>query len=750
MDSPRSVAEGDRRPSRFGVPLVCALFFVSGGPAIIYQLLWQRALFAIYGIHVESVAIVVAAFLLGLGLGGLAGGVASRVVRRPLLLFGAAEFAIGAFGWFSLGFFERVGEATRHLSPGPTAVITFGLVVAPTALMGATLPLLVAHLVRSSPNVGRAVGLLMFVNTLGSAAACLVGAFVLFHALGAAASVRLAAVVNLGVGVVALAFALAKRSPRDVDVSAGSDARERAETERTETMRGEPGRARRFAVALLLAFLGGAVSLSHEIVWVRVFSFATGGLAAGFALVLGMFLAGLAVGALAVRGFCRDAAEPRETWRLFARVTAASALVGFALVPAVAWLGQVAHLAYTLPIVVVGAALFGASLPLLGHLGVRPDGAAGAGVGLLVLANILGAASGSLVTGFVLMERLTLSGIALGLAATGLLVAGAVRVATADRRVEQGRALLATAAWLMLVAVAREPLFDRVWERLLMAEPLEDEPVLERVVEGRAGVVAVTRDGDVYGGGVYDGGFSTDLVDDRNGIVRLFLLCGLHPAPRDVLVIGLSSGSWARVLRSLPTVQRLTAVEIDPGYLELIAGREDAASLLTDEKVEIEIDDARNWLVRNPERRFDLVVMNTSFHWRAHASRLLSREFLELMRQHLKPGGIVFYNTTDSPRAQATAAAVFPHVFRCRNFLGASDSPFVPDRERWRKQLLSTVIEGRPVFDPKQPAHVSRLEEVLDELDRVEWGDALRARTTGLRPITDDNMGVEWLHGPDR
>src|SRR5262249_62138191 len=127
---------------------------------------------------------VVPAFMLGLGLGSLAGGALSKDPRRPVLvLFSLVEAAIGLFGVTSLALFRAVGSATLTLSPALTACVTFALVLVPTMLMGGTLPLLVAHEVRASGNVGRSGGTLYFVNTLGSALASLVAAVALLGPL---------------------------------------------------------------------------------------------------------------------------------------------------------------------------------------------------------------------------------------------------------------------------------------------------------------------------------------------------------------------------------------------------------------------------------------------------------------------------------------------------------------------------------------------------------------------------------------
>jgi predicted membrane-bound spermidine synthase len=184
---------------------VYAIFVMSGFSALLYQVVWQRSLFAIYGINVESVTVIVTAFMLGLGVGGLAGGAISKNPARPaLLLFSFIELAIGLFGVVSLPLFHAVGAVTLGLSPLPTFAITFALVLLPTTLMGSTLPLLVAHGVRASRNVGREVGVLYFVNTLGSGLAALASVFLLLGALGQARTVYLAVALNLGVSWLAL------------------------------------------------------------------------------------------------------------------------------------------------------------------------------------------------------------------------------------------------------------------------------------------------------------------------------------------------------------------------------------------------------------------------------------------------------------------------------------------------------------------------------------------------------------------
>ena len=184
------------------------VFFASGFAALIYQVVWQRSLFTIFGINTEAVTVVVTVFLLGLGIGSIAGGILSRIVRHPLLLFALSEFGIASFGLISLDLFRSVGTSTVEQSAVATGVTTFLLLLAPTFLMGMTLPLLVSYLVSRSGNVGQSTSLLYFVNTAGSGIAALASVTLLLPRLGEHGSVRVAAATNLVVGAIVLVLHL--------------------------------------------------------------------------------------------------------------------------------------------------------------------------------------------------------------------------------------------------------------------------------------------------------------------------------------------------------------------------------------------------------------------------------------------------------------------------------------------------------------------------------------------------------------
>jgi hypothetical protein len=713
------------------VRALAVLFFFSGFPALVYQLVWQRALFRIFGVNVESVTVVVTAFMLGLGAGSLAGGALSRRPVPLLPLLAGIELLTAAFGLVSLRVFDLVASLVLGATLAVTAAATLALVIVPTLLMGATLPVLVAHLVRRTARVGSSVGMLYQVNTLGAGAACLVAAVALFPFLGMQRSLEVAAAINVAVAAGALAFHLRDRGRRP------------ALARPAAPVAAAPGAGpARFALVLPLAALGGMVSLSWELLFFRTISYATGSSASAFALTLALFLGGLAAGARRAARSCLAGAPAAV--RAAERTVVLGTVLAWAFLPAAARLAPHGWgaLVAALPLVYLVARSFGVLLPTLADAGVRADGDAGMRTAQVYVANILGAAAGTVVTGFLLMDRLRLVDLAAVLVAAGFacaaLLAPLARGTGRARRLRAG-ALVAAGA---LAALSLPPLTSGLLERLLWKASPPAGARFARVVENRSGIITVDAAGTVFGHGMYDGRFNVDLVNDTNGIFRAYALALFHPAPRHVLMIGLSSGSWAQVIANHPSVETLTIVEINPGATDLVRGAPAVASVLSNPKVRVHVDDGRRWLRLHPERRFDAIVSNTTYYFRAHASNLLSAEFLLLARAHLAPDGILLYNTTGSERVQRTGCLAFPHGARLSNQLVLSPAPLQVDARRWRAALGAWRIDGRPVLDPAR-AEDARVLERLAGMTPEPCADVL-ARTAGRAPVTDDNMGSEW------
>lgn len=719
------------------VRVLCVLFFFSGFPALIYQLTWQRSLFRIFGVNTESVTIVVTAFMLGLGLGSLVGGwISKRRNVRPLLLLGLIELLTAAFGVVSLAIFDQVGQSVSDLPLVVVAVINLLLVLIPTLLMGATLPILVSHLVQTSGRIGTAVGTLYFVNTLGAGAACLVCAAMIFPFMGMHAAIWIGAGINVVVGIGAFFVHYVNRDWTETSASVA------AKPTTTPPLLGMP-------FVILLASLGGFVSLSYEIFLFRTISYASGSSSLAFALTLCGFLVGIAGGARVAAAAC-DRLPPVDAMRKAATDLIWGNLFGALFLPLMthfAWTGS-GVIGLAVAMIYLIARQWGALLPYLSQFGISVNSGAGMQTALLYSANIAGCAAGAVLTGFFLTNWLGLVPMAVFLLAGGTLCAVlliAALPATVSERARRGSVALAV---LLAGAVAIPVAAQRLFEKLQNRGGSDHD--FAHIVENRSGIITVDTDGTVFGNGMYDGRFNTDLKTDSNGIIRPYALSLFHAAPRDVLMIGLSSGSWAQVIASNPAVASLTVIEINPGYLELIEQQPEVRSILRNPKVRIIQDDGRRWLGRHPEMHFDAIVANTTFHFRANTTNLLSSEYLALVKQHLALGGVYFYNTTGSRRAQKTACTAFPHGARFLTQMVVSETRIDWDFTRWREVLENYKIDGKPEFDPKNAVDRSRIDSLLNEYRRggpmIEECPELLSATTDSAVITDDNMGTEWRY----
>lgn len=731
-------------PAQYAKAFVYVFFFISGMPALIYQLAWQRVLFRIFGLSMDLVTVIVTAFMLGLGAGSLIGSwLSRRNFLPPLLMAAAIELAIGAFGLCSLSLFASIDLLVQNWTLAERTLAIIALVFIPTALMGGTLPLLIGYLVSQSANVGFSTGGLYRVNALGAVVGCALSALLLFPFLGLQELVLTAAALNGLVCLVAATAHLVNHQRSDPLTFA-------------KTGRLPVAMSLSAPLSLMLVLASGFVSLSFEIFFLHLAAFASGSNSITFAMTLGAFLLGIASGADDAAQWCKKG-EVKFSSTLCCLLLA-NGIAGLAVLPLVTisgplGFGLIAMIALAAFIV---ARSLGAIYPLVSHLAIAPDSKAGSRAGLLYFANIVGSAAGSLLTGFVLcdmlgirMQALLLSG--LGIALTSVLV---VRLGN-DKARPAAAILLGVSALLVLF---QTPLTRSVVEAMLYKREIGQHPPFAELVENRYGIVAASPDGTVYGGGIYDGQFNTDLVHDTNGVIRAYSLSLFHPAPRNVFMIGLASGSWAQVVANNPEVHHLTIVEINPGYLPLIRQHAEVATLLKNPKVTIIIDDANRWLKRHPRERYDAIVANTTYHFRSNASTLLSVEFNRMVAAHLNRGGIYMVNTTESARVALTGCESFRYGYRFFNNMVLSDDTIRIDGARWRNNLLAIQIDGRPALDLKRAEDVRAIDHDMaipayaNYVSVDPGGQPLEScisvakRDASRLPITDDNMGTEWRY----
>jgi len=293
--------------------------------------------------------------------------------------------------------------------------------------------------------------------------------------------------------------------------------------------------------------------------------------------------------------------------------------------------------------------------------------------------------------------------------------------------------------------IGHQAIYKDHLERIQYAS--QDYHPFKYVVQNRAGIITVKDSNPdvIYGGGIYDGHFNVDIASAQNGIDRAYAVATMHRNPRKVLEIGLSSGSWARVLLDSEQLESLSIVEINKAYPQVIENYPDIAKVLTHPKAKLYFDDGRRWLRNHPDEKFDVIVMNTTFYWRSNSTNLLSKEFIEQCKTHLKPNGVIYYNTTGSSDVVLTATKVFKHVTKYFQFVAASDAEFnmSPEEKMTNLHAFKDTL-GQSVFD-KSPA-TRKVRDFMVNYQFQDLNEKFQQDKT-LQVITDDNMAVEFKVG---
>ncbi len=661
--------------ARFALLLAC--FFLSGFAALLYQTAWTRELSFVCGTSELAVAAVLAAYMGGLSLGAAAAARYAMRLRRPVLAYGVLELAIAvcalsvpaSIRWINAAYVGLL-RGGSELPEGGAAAATlfqlgaaFAVLLPPTACMGATLPLLARHAVRSQAEIGSRVGVLYAVNTTGAIAGTLCAAFWLIPELGLRRTVWAGAAQN------GLVFALAALLARGA-----------ANPPAAEGPRAASAPAAGSAAWILPAIaLSGAVSFAYEVLWTRLLGHLLGASLDAFASMLASFLLGIALGS----AFAARLATSRERAAVGFGVAqlgiAFTAYGAFALAdrlpelslrlgagPAAPLASAAVAAAALLPITLCIGATFPFAVRLLAR---SPEQAAGATARAYAW-NTVGAIVGALAAGFVLLPGLGFEGtVSIGVAAN-LALAAVTALGSRPRRTRL--AAVAAAAGLVLLALPARPPWTLLSASPLTEGPPERVPIAYSAV-GRSSTVVLFDHGDLFR--LYSNGLP-EAVIERVGLLPLpeiARLLGqlpalLRPEARDLLAVGLGGGI---VLESVPsTVESIDVIELEPAVLaanQRVAG-ERAIDPLADPRVRVHIGDARG-VLQLTEKRYDAIVSQPSHPWTAGASHLYTREFFVLVRSHLKPAGVfvqwIGLNYVDEALLRSLAATlveVFGHV----------------------------------------------------------------------------------------
>ena len=510
--------------------------------------------------------------------------------------------------------------------------------------------------------------------------------------------------------------------------------------------------------ARFISFWTGFCSLSLEIAWVRLYGYANQSTPQAFGFVLMVYLLGISAGAHWGKRICRLNDRPNVERQSVVMLHICAILA--VLSPYAYLLSQrfaLDGLAAPLGIFVTAAGL-SVLFPITHHLGTPKDISGvqtqkGRHFSNVYLLNVMGAALGPLVTGYVLLEFFALTQVFALLA--GLLVLTAIG-ATWLYKMRVGRGL--GIGMFLVVAVSLAMGWQSTQDPHAFAREFSsfDSRSFHAVLENRHGIISLSRkemsppgrppfvDYEVFGGNVYDGRVNVDLERNTNALHRPLVMHALQPKAKRALVIGLSVGSWLTVLEGFPGIEHIDVIEINPGYTQIAQAFPPQARALKDPRVSLHVDDARRWLQYHSQERYDLILMNATWHWRSNSSMLLSHEMMQLVQKHLSPTGILAFNATGSVDAFYTATQVFKHVRRYVNFIYAADWDCFSQTqtpEAWER-LRNVTIDNRPAFrtDSLQLRKFADIPFVPIEQD-------LKILGRPPETITDDNMLVEYKYG---
>jgi spermidine synthase len=631
----------------FALVLLC--FLLSGGSALVYQTAWTREFAFVFGTSELAVATVLAAYMGGLAAGAAVGGRLSRRVRRPVWVYGVLELLIGlsalavplglrAATWLYVRAFGG-GAETPEVGGLATAFFytacAFLILTFPTGCMGATLPLLARHAVRDDAELGRRIGILYAVNTLGAVLGTVLAGFVLLPRLGLSATLACAVAANLLIFVLA---ALLSRSAPPAPPPA-------------EARTAAAARARGIPLVLPLIAASGFASFTYEVLWTRLLGQLLGASVYAFATMLASFLVGIALGAAVAARF---ASSPRRAAAGFGLAQVATALLSLA---AFALLQQMPALAARLAAggtarfgadaLVAGLVMLpstlsiGATFPFAVRVLARGEEDAGPASARVYAWNTSGAIAGALGSGFFLIPALGFAATLAGGVGLNLVLAAA---SAGLARPPLGRLLALAAAGALALAL----LPPRTPWSVLRLTPLTLNPLageVEYYAVGRSTTVLLLAHKGRWW--LTNNGLPEAAIEPPEAppsVDRTVQWLGLLPALarpelRSMLVVGFGGGG---VLEWIPpSVPRVDVIELEPEVIEANArvGPRRRHDPLRDPRVHLVLNDARNALALTG-RRYDAVVSQPSHPWTAGASHLYTREFFELVKSRLAPGGV--------------------------------------------------------------------------------------------------------------
>ena len=686
--------------------LLSLAFFLSGFAALVYQVSWQRILALHSGVGIYSVAMIVAAFMAGLGWGSWLGGVLSPRLEphTALRAFAALELAIAALGAASRWLYYDLYPQSPFLldSPWRAGLLHFAALLVPTTAMGMSLPFLTRGLVDRADGAARRLGVFYGINVLGAGFGALATPWWLVRSMGLTGAVMVASGANAVAGVLAARASLGREPGGAAGVFPSSSS--------AATSRVEP--ARPFALWLLLYATSGFCALALEILWFRIVDVAVKSTSFTFGTVLSLYLLSYGAGSLVSAGLAARIERPLRTFLLLQCGILVAAAVPLILLPLGTWpfhawyveywrAGQfglgwtvdpvaVSRLYLLLPLLLYGVPTFlmGFSFPVLQRAVQDDVRTSGRKVGLLQTANVAGCVAGSLLVGLLAIGSLGTAGSVRALLGIGVVLALA-GMALTDTRVAFG-----AAAGALVVCAVLLPKPDALWRHLHGAGP--SEGFVGEDASGVAGIIPETGRHRLLVNGRRHSWLPFGGIHTRLGALPAVI----HPEPRDIAIVGLGSGDTAWGAGCRPETRSITVFEIcgpQPRLLRELSAAVDLPELrsfLADPRYAIRITDGRTAL-RFGGKSYDVIEADAQLPDAAYSGNLYSYEFFSLCASRLARGGLMC-TWAPSLRVRRTFRSVFPHVISLQDgsvLIGSRD-PITPELAAWSARAESAAVRG--------------------------------------------------------
>jgi len=625
------------------LPLLLLLFMGSGCAALIYEIVWLQLLQLAVGSSAVSLGVLLGTYMGGMCLGSLLLSKFVSASQHPLRVYAKLELGIGIMAivvLFLIPMLDSLYAAiARHGLQGVflRAVVAAICLLPPTFLMGASLPA-IARWVEATPQGVSWLGFLYGGNIAGAVFGCLFAGFYLLRVFDMAVATYVGAVINFAVALVS--FALAKRTPYQPPAAV-------APIPAAASSSG-PG-----TVYIAIA-LSGMCALGAEVIWTRLLSVMIGATVYTFSIILAVFLLGLGLGSGAGSILARSGSRAALGWCQMA-LAAAIAWAAYALSDSIPnwpinpllstspWFNFQIDIVRCLWAILPSAILWGASFPLaLAAASRGREEDPGRLVGRTYAANTVGAILGSILFSVVLVPWIGSQNsqrLLIGLAASaGVLML--FQSLSLQRVVALGAALGAIA--VLIWKVDEVPWMAIGYGRRMLIVTDAGKPLFRG--EGMNSSVIVSQ---LPGGQIYFHVSGKVEASNEPFDMRLQRMLGhlpalVHPDPQSVLVVGFGAGVTAGTFVVHPEIKRIVICEIEkiiPPATSRYFGPENH-HVLTDPRTTVHYDDARHYVLTTGDK-FDIITSDPIHPWVKGTATLYSKEYFEICKQHLNPGGIV-------------------------------------------------------------------------------------------------------------